>query len=677
MLIFLIIEAARILWAWGTVQSAARAGARYAITGNYDTNCATQGMAKYDALCSDLDLLRPASVIAETHRNLVGLPLNEDPNSVFEDNDYYSIEIFGVDQLGQLRGTNLPAPVGPDPFAGAPNQPVIVRVLYRVPIITPFFSPILPSIPVFGQTTLYNEPFGQLGGTGESAGVPPPIPALPTPGVTPSFTPTPTPGASNTPTNTPTNTATATRESCPVRWTSGLAVSSGLASVTGLYDNNGTAYVVNFFNYTNDPSLISPIGSATMVQDTGNVHACPGVGNATLTLSASDVGDTVRVVHPDGTFADIIVQGQPDTPTPTPSNTPTATLGPTATNTPTSTPIPTYPFIDVVPRSCAMAPSTTVIVNGLNWDPNEVVSIFINGRLVSQQTPNSPNGDFSISWRENVSDGNNYTVSAISNSASHSSTFTVPCTNVTPTPVVATPTNTPIPADLKIGLPVLISTPPIEEYQPVSFQVAITNDGEVDVNSQFFVDIFIDPTVVYSDHIPIGSNPAYSAVGSLLGGASRVITITSEIGFTGGATDREVYSMVDSLQGITEGDENNNISGPIQVTVIPGTPPAPTPTPDGNSVIAGRVRFLIGNWVQQQRVQVFLINNDTGMTIASQETNSDGYYQFDTISDTSGGYRALACFNIDNSVYVGDIPVVHPPNSFATIFLTTQQASCH
>ena len=32
-MIFLIIESARILWAWNTVQNAAREGARYAITG--------------------------------------------------------------------------------------------------------------------------------------------------------------------------------------------------------------------------------------------------------------------------------------------------------------------------------------------------------------------------------------------------------------------------------------------------------------------------------------------------------------------------------------------------------------------------------------------------------------------------------------------------------------------
>lgn len=677
MLIFLIIEAARILWAWNTVQNAARVGARYAVTGNYDVTCATQGIPKYASLCSNLDLFRSASVIQAAHQNLSGLPLNENLNSLFEDNEYYSIEVFGVDAIGQLKGTNLPAPYGPEPFAGSPNKPVIVRVIYRVPIITPFFSPILPSIPVFGQTTLYNEPFGQLGGTGESAGAPPPIPALPTPGVTPSFTPTPTPGASNTPTITPTSTPTSTRESCPVRWTSSLVVDIGLASVTGLYDNNGANYVVLFYNLTNDPGEVSPIGAATMLEETGGVHPCPGIGNTTLNLTSANIGHTIRVRHPDGTFADIIVQGEPDTPTPTPTSTATATVGPTVTNTPTTTATPSGPFISVLPASCAMAPSAEVFVTGVNWNPAHSILIYINGQLKQQILANQHTGTFTESWVQPVVNGTTYQILVIaSGGAQATHSFVVPCPNITPTPIIATPTNTPIPADLTIGKPVLISTPPIIEYSPVQFQVAITNVGEVDVNSQFFVDIFIDPPNIFPEYIPIPPNPAYSAVGSLPGGASKVITITSEIGFTGGAVERQVYSMVDSLRDVTEGNETNNISEWLRVTVIPAATPPPTPTPNGNSVISGRVRFLISNWIPQERARVYLVNNDTGNAIASEISNEIGFFEFDNISNNTNGYKAVACFNIEGVVYVGSIPVLYPPNNFASIFLTTPEVAC-
>ncbi|RMG93362.1 MAG: pilus assembly protein, partial [Chloroflexi bacterium] len=182
MIIFFIVEASRILWAWVTVQNAAREGARYAITGRFEgPDCPTQSLPKFTDRCNDL---RVASIIAVAHQNLSGLPLNEQSGQ-FEDDNYYNIEVWGVDEFGQLQPN----------FGGIPNNPVVVRVYYRVPIITPFFRPIRESIPVFGQVTMTNESFGQLGGANAGVGVPPPLPPLPTPGVTPSptFTPTITP----------------------------------------------------------------------------------------------------------------------------------------------------------------------------------------------------------------------------------------------------------------------------------------------------------------------------------------------------------------------------------------------------------------------------------------------------------------------------------------------------
>jgi hypothetical protein len=154
MIIFLIIEASRILWGWITVQNAAREGARYAITGQFDgTGCAVSDLPKFTYLCPLVPSsteYRTASIIDRTHRGLTGLPLNE-LSGVFEDDNYYLIEVWGVDEFGQLQPN----------FGGIPNNPVVVRAIYRVPIITPFFRPILPSIPVFGQVSMNNESFGQ------------------------------------------------------------------------------------------------------------------------------------------------------------------------------------------------------------------------------------------------------------------------------------------------------------------------------------------------------------------------------------------------------------------------------------------------------------------------------------------------------------------------------------
>src|SRR5690606_34169651 len=77
MMMFFILEAGRVLWAWVTIQGAARDGARYAITGQ--EGCEPD----YDRL---------DCVITTTHRSLSGLPLNENPDRAFEDDNYYLIE---------------------------------------------------------------------------------------------------------------------------------------------------------------------------------------------------------------------------------------------------------------------------------------------------------------------------------------------------------------------------------------------------------------------------------------------------------------------------------------------------------------------------------------------------------------------------------------------------------
>ncbi|MEZ4589962.1 MAG: pilus assembly protein [Chloroflexota bacterium] len=258
MMIFLIIESARILWAWNTVQNAAREGARYAITGQSEAPlCPVDfGLPKFVSGDRDVcDDLRVASVIERAHTALSGLPLNED-STIFEDDQYYNIEVWGVDQSGQLQYD----------FAGIPSNPVVVRVTYRVPIITPFFVPILPSIPVVGQETLNNETFGQLGGTGnEGAALPPNLPPVPTPGVTPSPTPSPTP--SNTPTAGPSNTptATATPPRCPLAFDAAPVAGNNFVAVTG-----DVGITVEIYNLTNNSAFL---GSGVLVGPVDG-HAC-------------------------------------------------------------------------------------------------------------------------------------------------------------------------------------------------------------------------------------------------------------------------------------------------------------------------------------------------------------------------------------------------------------------
>lgn len=122
------------------------------------------------------------------------------------------------------------------------------------------------------------------------------------------------------------------------------------------------------------------------------------------------------------------------------------------------------------------------------------------------------------------------------------------------------------PADLVIGHLHMLTEPPLLPYQPVDWQVTITNTGSVSITNPFFVDFFFDPPVVYSHSIPITYSVGYVAVGSLAGETSQVLTVTTPIGFTT-AGQHLVYAMVDSEEGVDEADESNNISGPLTVTV--------------------------------------------------------------------------------------------------------------
>ncbi len=663
MIIFLIVEASRILWAWITVQNASREGVRYAITGQEEVNCPIEALPKFSDKC-DLDK-RVASIIGVTHTSLSGLPLNEE-SGTFEDDNYYIIEVWGVNEYLQVQ---------PD-YAGVPNQPVVVRVIYRVPIITPLFRPILESIPVFGQSVLNNEPFGSLGGTGQSAGAPPAIPPLPTPGVTPSVTPTETPGDTPTSTATPTASLTPPIPACPVQFRGALVADTTFANVTGTYRDD-PLYFVSFIDITDANNPIN-LGTAFMFANTGEPLACPGIGSANGLNPPLIAGHTILAVHDDGSTDVEVVQQGTSTPTPTPSFTPTPTPSATPLPVDTATPTPSSPFIVINP-TCGFEPTTTVNIAGANWPTNKTISLFWNGSL-REQISAPHDGTIIKTWPNlPVVNGQTYTVMASApGEPSSIKTFTVPCINITPTPAGATSTPTPAPADLVIvGQPVLVSTPPIVAYQPVQIQVAITNTGQVDVSSQFFVDIFFDPTVVYTDHIPIEFSSGYIAVGSLAGGASQVITITSPIGFDH-TSPNLAYGMVDSLRTAPEILEDNNISSGLPVSVTPANTPTPSVTPGGDQTVSGVIRSFIGSsWVPQNRAAVWLVRASDGGIEGVTQSDENGFYSFSSAPSNVGLLTVVACLDVAGDFdFVGSRPGITPPNLTANAYMMQSATGC-
>ncbi|HEX6386028.1 MAG TPA: TadE/TadG family type IV pilus assembly protein [Anaerolineae bacterium] len=662
MMIFLIVESARILWAWVTVQQAAREGGRYAVTGQYDINCSVEGMPKFDqdggrSLCEDENAdeltakLRVASIVDKAHNSLGGLPLNEE-TVTFEDEYYYNVEVWGVNEENQLEYD----------YAGLPRMPVVVRVTYRVPIITPFFRPILPTIPVFGQVTMNNESFGQLGSINQGEGLPPDVPAVPTPGVTPSPTPTPTPGDTPTLEPTSTDTPTATPAICAVQFERNPVVPEDFVFVTG-----GVGTTVTILNLTTGDTL-----GVSEPLPAFEGHACPGF--TTVQPLAMAAGDVLLARSSDGSIDTTIVLAAPPTATPSPSSTPTSspTASPTPSVTPTAT--PSTPFITLQPTCSNSGTEVQFTVFGSNWPTNQAVVIYWMGNEV-RRIPNGHSGFFAETLTfSNLANGT-YEVKAETNNKQYgdTKTFRIPC-SVTPTPVATstpTVTATPAPADLIIvGPPTMVSTPPIVAFKPVQFSMVVSNTGDLDVNSPFFVDLYLDPSVVLTSSIPITQSSGYSALSSLGSGASQIITITSQLGFKNSPVDHLVFGMVDSLQAIPESIETNNISTPFaynQVTPAFTPTPTATPNPNGTDTLSGVVRRLAGNWIPQFRAQVTLIDESTARIVATAESDVNGFYQFTNLP--AGTYTIRACLIVDNKPYVGQRTGMTPPNFFADIFM--------
>ncbi|MCB8942811.1 MAG: pilus assembly protein [Ardenticatenaceae bacterium] len=679
MIIFIIIEASHILWNWITIQSAAREGVRYAITGQFDPTCAVQSLPKYDYLCTPGgDFLRVASVISRTHTAMSGLNLNE-TSGIFEDDNYYLIEVWGAASNGTEYWSN---------FAGAPGRPVTVRIMRRVPILTPLLRPIVPSIPVFGQVTMNNENFGQQTNAGQQGqGLPPPLPPLPTAGVTPSptntptSTPTNTPGATPTSTPSSTNTPTATPDICPIKF-EGDAV-EGWTSVFVTGDAGDTVRIV-------DLTTGAQLGTDIFIAVPN--HACDGFADfsAPNTLNPPLVGGHVIMAEnlDNGSFDTKIVQLGTSTPTPslTPSPAPTST--PTYTPTPSPTATPTGPFIQLLP-TCGNAPSATFNVVGGNWsDPTVFLYWYdpVTGSDTFIQSVSTSGGTFSVSWTRSVVDGNTYVVKAASSSQPYpgsviSKPLTAPCPTVpTPTPG---PTNTPTPAPedlLIVGPPVLVSTPPIVAYQPVQFSFTISNTGDVDIAQLFFVDLFIDPAMTPipvppgTISIPLSMSDGFTAISNMPGQSTRVVTITSPLGFTNSPENHVIQGMVDSVLQVNEDIETNNISAPLTVDyVTPANTPTPSPTPGGNDIdtISGIVRVRITNWVPAYRALVTLINGSSN-PIASMYTDNNGFYQFTNVP--AGTYTVTSCYELDGAFFFGNRTGITPPDPLVNIFML--QGAC-
>ncbi|MCB9423363.1 MAG: carboxypeptidase regulatory-like domain-containing protein [Ardenticatenaceae bacterium] len=456
-----------------------------------------------------------------------------------------------------------------------------------------------------------------------------------TPTPTPTSTPSRTPGPTATPSPTASITPSPTPDYCGPEFEGFLIAGNNYAYVTG-----EIGHIVTVIDVTTGLTL----GTGTLLDR--NDHACPGF--LSVSLSSPLVSGHLILVEGNSPFDQFDTAWVlPETPThtPVPPDTATPTDTPTNTPTPTLTPTSTGPFIILLPN-CGVPPNVQFSVQGFNWPQDETIALYWNSSLQSIINTGSQTS-FSQTWQKPGLTDWLYEVKAVSANHTATAVFTVPCTGplpVTPTPS-ATATAVTGPVNLAIGQLTLISTPPVVAYQPVTFQVVISNTEPAPVDSQFFVDIFIDPTSFLTNSIPIEQSSGYVGVNSIPGLATRVITITAPLGFQNEPETHIVYGMVDSLTQIHETNETDNVSIPWlieQVTPIP-TATATTTAPTGTETIVGIVfRPTNDGLTPLRRASVTLMDEATSTIIAATVSHPmTGLYTFSNL--LPGTYTVTAC----------------------------------
>lgn len=222
----------------------------------------------------------------------------------------------------------------------------------------------------------------------------------------------------------------------------------------------------------------------------------------------------------------------------------------------------------------------------------------------------------------------------------------------------------PCPApDLTISPEVtLVSPGPINQGDPVSFRVTVTNTGVTQAVSQFPVSIYFNPSpapVAGSTHISNTFKAASYAVSGLPIGGSRVVTLTAYSGFPITGTNT-VYAVVDSDPSpegqVDETDETNNISGLLTVDVDPCVNNCGGGGQTGDGILAGQafVPSISGELLPQPNVFVLLVGPVITQTQGTF-TDENGTYVFTNLA--TGSYTVSGCIPIDGTTYFFTIAV--------------------
>jgi len=396
LVIFMIIELARVLHAYLVIENGARYGVRYAVTGEYNDVYCVDGGDTGSTACDGAG--------AQSEKDAARLPSIEDvaragSSSILRDESlvpgqpgFFTITVCssrsGYAWFPSDQATFTPAECVPTEDAGAPGDRVSVTIDFEHPLITPILSSFWPQLHLVAKREGIIEQFR----TARVVGLPATISGptwtptdtfTPSQTFTPSDTPTPTETASPTITDTPTASPTITytpsrtpTPSCALLYSSaGLyrdssdriaidVTNDNVASLTLLsfnlswtvlpsdppmyadYSGYGATEIWNGTDYTSPTSgstSVAHAGGSTMTwymdyddQPVGGIR-----GTWTVTLSFTNgcsISDsyTMSTVTPSRTPTRTQTPTRTATgPTPTRTRTPTASRTPTRTRTPT------------------------------------------------------------------------------------------------------------------------------------------------------------------------------------------------------------------------------------------------------------------------------------------------------------------------------------------------------
>jgi uncharacterized repeat protein (TIGR01451 family) len=418
--------------------------------------------------------------------------------------------------------------------------------------------------------------------------------------------------------------------------------------------------LVSYLSHTTTQGNCSHSGTQVTC-NLGNVLANATPVNITIVAVANTQGTAVNQVNANSSTT-------PDTNTGNNTSTAQTVIG-----------LGSTPFITINP-TCA-SPNGTITVKGFNWpitpgNPNtNLYWDTTSGPLLGFVTNDSIVGGewtTTVTIPPTASNGLHTIVARRTQGGSSGGTTIANATVSIPCPA----------ADLIISPQITMITPgPVNQGDPVSFRVTITNTGLSTAVSRFPVSIYFNPDpapIASTTHISTAFKGGSASVSGLGVNVGRVVTITAPAGFPISGTN-SIYAVVDSDDApdgvVDEINETNNISGPLSVNVLACDTNCSSGPNNGTGILAGQVFVpsISGELLPQSNVAVELVGptaDDHDFTF----TNSNGTYVFSNL--VTGSYTVSGCISIDGISYFVDVPVSITDGLITQQDLILQQGPC-